>query len=382
MPQCHDVALLLGIAGSWVAVAQMARAAEERNELLQHCTIVHLMTLTNATAWILLAVPYMLQRAKESPNAAGEATPNDASFFSLPRFIKTDTFGIQDTLRFLIVAFGTNYCYIGALHFLPASLNTAVFSTTPVFTFLLSYAWLPGTRSGGGGGAAGDHRAEEDPPLSQQALSVLTCLIAVVLIVEPWRNSGTAAAAAEADLSTRLFGVMLSLAAALGTAIYQVYFKMVFGDRMRPDEVGLFLSYMGLTIFIFFGCILAGLIGKGMYALNLSLVPWGLVLTAAISSMVFNFVIKFGLSRESPVTVSLATQIGIPLNLFVDVVVVGAPINLLQMLGGALMLVSFSLATGCVYFPTSPRTGEEQPLLKAPDCAAHDVSAGRYEAEA
>lgn len=380
MPQCHDVALLLGIAGSWVAVAQMARAAEERNEFLQHCTIIHLMTLTNATAWILLAVPYMLQRAKESPNAAGEATPNDASFFSLPRFVKTDTFGIQDTLRFLIIAFGTNYCYIGALHFLPASLNTAVFSTTPVFTFLLSYAWLPGTH--GGDAAAGEHRAREDRPLSQQALSVFTCLIAVLLIVEPWRNSGTAMVAEEADLSTRLFGVMLSLAAALGTAIYQVYFKMVFGDRMRPAEVGLFLSYMGLMICIFFGSILAGLIGKGMYALNLGRVPWGLVLTAAIGSMVFNFVIKFGLSRESPVTVSLATQIGIPLNLFVDVVVVGAPINLLQMLGGTLMLVSFSLATGCICFPTSPGTGEEQPLLKAPDRATHDVAVGRRESEA
>lgn len=40
------------------------------------------------------------------------------------------------------VALTSNYAYIAALEFIPASLNTAIFSTSPVLTLALSVQFL------------------------------------------------------------------------------------------------------------------------------------------------------------------------------------------------------------------------------------------------
>ncbi|CAE7742932.1 unnamed protein product [Symbiodinium sp. CCMP2592] len=57
----------------------------------------------------------------------------------------------------------------------------------------------------------------------------------------------------------------------------------------------------------------------------------------------FNFLIKFGLSRETPVTTSLGTQIGIPLNFLLDLFVVHSHFRWPQAVGVLTMLLSFSV---------------------------------------
>eukprot|EP00439_Symbiodinium_sp_Y106_P063013 s519_g9.t1 len=123
------------------------------------------------------------------------------------------------------IALTTNFSYIGALHFLPASLNTAIFSSSPVFTLLLQTVFLP--ESGGYGDAAASQR--------WKALSVGLSVVGVLLIAEPWHGSARGSDLTEEQ---RVLGVLLSLFSALGTAIYQVYFKHTFGDSMGPDEAG------------------------------------------------------------------------------------------------------------------------------------------------
>merc|ERR1719412_2643253 len=91
------------------------------------------------------------------------------------------------------------------------------------------------------------------------------------------------------------------------------------------------------------GAVVMVAVAGGVYPLQLNLVPWSLVGATAASSAMFNFLIKFGLSADTPVAMSLATQIGIPLNLLLDVVVVHANVRLLQAAGALVMLVSFSL---------------------------------------
>merc|ERR1719440_1316809 len=279
------------------------------------------MTWANATAWIFLAVPHAMRRAKETKT---EGTPlmTRASFANL---FTAEVFQMRHAFQFLLIALATNYAYIAALHFLAASLNTALFCTSPVFTLIFSLVWL----------------SEGTSSSRWQALSVTLSVVGVICIAEPWHgNSGNQTTTA------RLAGVFLSVFAALGTATYQVYFKATFGDRMRADEVALFLAYMGMLIFIICGVILFSAIFWEVYPLRLDLVPWGLVASTSISSAVFNFLIKFGLSRDTPVAVSLATQIGIPLNLMVDVLVVRARIDGWQALGTILMLLAFSLQRG------------------------------------
>ncbi|CAE8598823.1 unnamed protein product [Polarella glacialis] len=100
---------------------------------------------------------------------------------------------------------------------------------------------------------------------------------------------------------------------------------------------------MGGLASIILGLLLAVLLARGTYPLDLSLVPWAFILATALSSALFNFLIKVGLSRETPVTMSMGTQLGIPLNLVLDVLVVRSGIDLVQAVGCLTMLASFTL---------------------------------------
>eukprot|EP00435_Cladocopium_sp_Y103_P062968 s411_g24.t1 len=108
-------------------------------------------------------------------------------------------------------------------------------------------------------------------------------------------------------------------------------------------QVGLFLAHMGGWASILLGSGLAFMLSRGFYLLNLSEVPWAMVFSSSLSSALFNFLIKFGLSRETPVTTSLGTQIGIPLNLLVDVLIVHSHFHWCQAAGVLTMLLSFSV---------------------------------------
>jgi len=244
--------------------------------------------------------------------------------------VTTKAFKASHPPRFLFIALTTNFSYIGALHFLPASLNTAIFSSSPVFTLLLQTVFLP--ESGGYGDAAASQR--------WKALSVGLSVVGVLLIAEPWHGSARGSDLTEEQ---RVLGVLLSLFSALGTAIYQVYFKHTFGDSMGPDEVGLFLAHMGCWASALMGAVLWLAVDRGLYALDLEEVPWVMVVMTALSSALFNFLIKFGLSRETPVTTSLGTQIGIPLNFLLDLFVVHSHFRWPQAVGVLTMLLSFSV---------------------------------------
>lgn len=339
--------LLLSISASWVGVAQLARAAEERTEQLQQQSAVPLMTWANATAWIVLATPYMLRRSRSGGGAtAGETMTGISAFL---RLLQTEAFrSPRQPAQFWIIALTTNLAYMSALHFLPASLNTAIFCTSPIFTLLLSAVFLS-TATDRLAGKRSLCNCLSSELCTRKALSVVLSVVGVILIVEPWQASAVAGSAL-----ARLTGAGLSLFAALGTAIYQVYFKVTFGDLMRPEEVGLFLAHIGAMSSAIVGAALVGLVAGGIYPIELELVPWTLIGSTALSSAVFNLLIKIGLSRDSPVSVSLATQIGIPMNLFLDVIVVRAPVRGMQVAGTAAMLASFTLSAGGAAGPAGP----------------------------
>merc|ERR1712039_423400 len=109
----------------------------------------------------------------------------------------------------------------------------------------------------------------------------------VLLISEPWRAAAAAAAQPHealrgpllllqldeqyqaGDPLGRITGVILSLLAGLGTAVYQVYFKLTFGDRMGPEEVGLFLAHMGVSSTFLMGSLV--LVAEAVHPVRLNL---------------------------------------------------------------------------------------------------------------
>lgn len=319
--------LVLSVSASWVCVAQSARSAEMLTGQIQRgSSVVPLMTCANCSAWMALAIPHILRRRREL------GSTHDGRLRSL---LETSAFASWQPPRFLAIAVATNFSYVAALHYLPASLNTALFCTSAIFTLVFSSIWLP-----------------RDPVdwdstslFAGRATSVYLSVIGIVLIAEPWHASSNTGAGNgnEISLADRLAGACLSIAAAVGTSVYQVYFKATFGSSLKPDEVGLFLARMGAYAFVVLGSFCVLMLATGVYQLDLTLVPWGHVALTAASSTVFNFLIKFGISSDSPLAMSLATQIGIPLNLLLDVVVVHDQIRAAQAAGIAAMLTSFSL---------------------------------------
>lgn len=345
MEQARHVWLVLCISAAWVGTAQFARLAEQTAEQAQHCSIVLLMAWANTAAWIFLAIPHVWGYACEA-KGVDTIRPRRRTESSL----QTEAFEMNQPPKFLAVALSTNLCYISALHFLPASLNTAIFSTSPIFTLLLSVMWLP---------QEGDAPGLADILCSRKGLSVALSVLGVLLISEPWNirvakhHEGDGGPSGLLQFSSqheagdpirgRMLGVFLSLLAGLGTAVYQVYFKLTFGDRMGPKEVGLFLAHMGVSSTFIMGAMVMVAVAVGVYPLQLNLVPWSLVSATAASSAMFNFLIKFGLSAENPLAMSLATQIGIPLNLLLDVVVVHVNVGVSQAAGVLVMFLSFTL---------------------------------------
>eukprot|EP01043_Picozoa_sp_COSAG02_P033477 COSAG02_NODE_2286_length_9213_cov_149.155914_11_plen_392_part_00 len=286
-------------------------------------------------------------------------------------------FSRREVLVFFALAVGTNYAYIVALDFIPASLNTAVFSICPVVSLALSVQFLDATV----------------PVPRAMWVSATISVVGIALISQPWADiAADDPVAVEAhDLlssnntdqfipttstamaRSRPLGCALSLAAAVGSACYQVYFKKLItvatqtnssdGDSdevshnsrlaIGPVESGLLLSRLGLLVFVVVGSALSALIYSQTYELNLGRLPYPLLAATAGLSLLFNFATTFGLSISSPMVVSIATQLGIPLNLMIDVFFepTGSveAIDSLAICGVALMLVSFTLPVAADY---------------------------------
>ncbi len=379
------VLLTVAIALSWVGVAQMARLAElapgcgasasggglanathmsdSRGGIMgglgsHSCT--HLIVWLNGTSWIFLGLPWLVQRMRvgRSTRPLPQTDPQDSKTSEPNHLVEMwndddssdeDYFDIdagdapyrwRHVFLFFALALVTNYTYIAALEFIPASLNTAVFSTSPLLTLALSVAFL----------------AEELTSPGARWVSIGMSIGGVVLIAQPWRStgasSGTNGSQTNAELlaNARLVGSVLSIVAAAGTATYQVVFKKIMGKQLSsPTQLGLFMAKLGSQIFIVYGAALLGSILAGVYRLDFEALPYSLLVGTALASLVFNFIIKFGLSISSPVVVSLATQLGIPLNLMIDVVYGPSgsanALNSLAVGGVGLMLVSFALNT-------------------------------------
>ena len=126
-----------------------------------------------------------------------------------------------------------------------------------------------------------------------------------------------------------------------------MHFKRLTGRSLGPVQAGAFLARLGLLIFVLGGAVIGALMHAGVYRLEPSALPKALLAETAGLSLAFNFSTTFGLSLTSPVVVSLATQLGIPLNLAIDLLFQGSAARALDqqaIAGVVLMLLSFTLS--------------------------------------
>ena len=94
-------------------------------------------------------------------------------------------------------------------------------------------------------------------------------------------------------------------------------FKRVFGDT-SVNRVALFLSMLGIVNFLVLWPPFEILYFTREESINWSNIPWGFLCGRSILSLVFNFLINFGIAFTFPLFISLGTILGIPINGIVD----------------------------------------------------------------
>jgi drug/metabolite transporter (DMT)-like permease len=371
------VAFTLTIAAAWVGTSQLARQAEQSPGCLSAASCAHFIVWLNGSSWVFLGLPWCALQlvASRRRRAADGATADDSDARREEAAAAAADCTWPQVLAFFALALGTNYCYVFALEYIPASLNTAVFSTSPVLTLALSVQFL------------------DTVVLAPRAkwASALLSIAGVALISQPWADLspehpfGALASAAldQPGGASRPIGCALSLAAAAGSACYQVYFKKLLGGRLGPVESGLFLSKLGLLIFVLLGAVLAVLMHSQVYVLDLESLPWPLLAGTAGLSLLFNFATTFGLSISSPVVVSLATQLGIPLNLMIDVFIdpsgsAAEALDDLTVAGVAIMLASFMLSAAADHRAAAAAAAAAAGDSRGPQSASSSAAAAAF----
>jgi solute carrier family 35 protein F3/4 len=193
--------------------------------------------------------------------------------------------------------------------FAPADV-TALFSSAPAFVFLLSFIIL------------------KEKVTALKLLAVPMTVAGVVLFQY-----------ADGFSTVTLVGSMLSVGAAIGAATYKTMFKRCVGDAPL-GQVALFLTTLGLLNAVFLWIIFVSLSATGDEPLTKS-IPWKFLFASAILSLMFNFLINFGIAYTYPLFISLGTVVGIPLNAVVDRLFRDITFGVVKTEGSVFIIVGF-----------------------------------------
>jgi solute carrier family 35 protein F3/4 len=200
---------------------------------------------------------------------------------------------LTSTVFFTVVWEATNYSYLRALSKISSTDVTALFSSTPAFVYILSLFIL------------------KEPLLILRMISVTLAVGGVVLFMY-----------SEGFSPGSLEGMILSIVAAIGAAIYKVCLKRRVGDA-GIFQMGLFLTFLGLFNLLAFWPIVVIL--HFTHVEPLSHVPWSYVCGSAGLGLLFNFFINFGIAFTFPIFISFGTILGIPINAILDSLVRKVP---------------------------------------------------------
>ncbi|EYC36980.1 hypothetical protein Y032_0838g2607 [Ancylostoma ceylanicum] len=213
---------------------------------------------------------------------------------------------------FLIFWIGANYTYSASLLYISASVATSISSCNAAMVYLLAILLL------------GDRFV----PMK---------LLSVVFAV-----AGVAVISLDGQMRAVWQGILLSVASAASAALYKVLFKRLMGSA-NLGQVSLFMSCLGfLNLLCNWVPVLVLLLTDSEH-IEIAYVPWAPVIGAALLSLLFNFLINFGIALLHPLVVSIGMLMGIPLNTVIDVLFRHVPATAIFIGGTALIISSFIL---------------------------------------
>jgi len=331
------ISLLLAI--SWVGSAQFSQIANTGNQEKFNSPY---FTTWFSTLWMIFCYPGYLLFSVLKPRRYQIKT---AEIFRESRNIFGDkgiTVGqvFYGVLPFNIVWILTNYVYVFSLTYISATEASAILSSNVAFVYVMALFILNGQI------------------FVIRIVSSLICIGGVVLFYYAIDQFGANTIISD-DNSTnvsyettavpdsgsvassdQLVGILLALAAAFGSALYKVCFKRAVGNASL-GQVSLFLSLLGLcnATILWVPALVLNL--TGVEIAEPGYIPWEFLCGSSVLSLVFNFLINFGVAYTYPLFISIALMLGIPINAGVDILFRGEEFSLLQLSAALLIIVGF-----------------------------------------
>ncbi|XP_033108322.1 solute carrier family 35 member F4-like isoform X3 [Anneissia japonica] len=299
--------IVLGIGLSWVGSTQFTKST------YSDTFDAPFFTIWFSTTWMLVCYPgYLLGVvlfSKEKRQAGLKSVYNeDQAVYGSSGL--TLWSGLKLTFPFAICWGITNYMYVRALGVIAAADVTALFASNTAFIYILSWVWLE----------------EKLSLLPIRSLSVILSTGGIVLI-----------SYADGFGGPTTLGIFLSIGSAIGAAVYKVLFKKYVGDA-TSGQVSLFLTVLGLCDFVFFWPIMLILYYTDVETWSWDTMPWDYLCGSAALSVVFNFLINFGIAVTYPLFIALGTVVGIPMNAVADLLFRDDPFGLWK-IGGTVLIV-------------------------------------------
>ena len=299
------IPIVLGIAAAWVGSTQFAQSVVVNNNLKAPFFIVWF-----STVWNILCFPICLlckaSLPKQCASKFGVVDTNTRTLF-------------QRAVLFYFIWMSATYLYVRALGLTNATTVTAIFSVTPALVYLLSRLIL------------------KEPASLLRSVAVVLAFVGIILMVSQRGHI-------DID-NAHVVGVLLTLCASLCAAVYKVGFKYVMGDP-SITTVCLFLTLMGAfnTVCVWPVVLALRAMGADGAVYSLSAVPWTTLTLHSLLSLLFNFLVNFGIAVTYPLLISVGTVLGIPLNAAVDSLWRrSAPLTAPQMTGAAAIVLSFCM---------------------------------------
>ncbi|CAJ0602038.1 unnamed protein product [Cylicocyclus nassatus] len=213
---------------------------------------------------------------------------------------------------FLLFWIGANYTYSASLLYISASVATSISSCNAAMVYLLAILLL------------------RDRFVPMKLLSVGFAI------------AGVAVMSLGGKMRIAWQGIALSVTSAASAALYKVLFKRLMGSA-NLGQVSLFMSCLGFCNIVCNWIPPLILLLTDKEHVEVAYIPWGPVLGAALLSLLFNFLINFGIALLHPLVVSVGMLMGIPLNTVIDVLFRHVPATASFIGGTSLIIFSFVL---------------------------------------
>ncbi|WKY04373.1 hypothetical protein Q1695_005404 [Nippostrongylus brasiliensis] len=307
-----SVAVVGSVAFTWAMATQFSKTALVIDP--EHFYAPYTMMWFN-TNFMMLCYPVFLGFEIASRRSWRKAHEEATSIFGA-RGLHPITF-VKYVAPFLLFWIGANYAYSAALLYISASVATSVSSCNAAMVYVLAVLIL------------------HDKFVPMKVLSVVLAVSGVVVI------------SLGGEMKTGWQGLVLSVVSAASAAFYKagafkVLFKWLLGNA-NLGQVSLFMTCLGFLNLICNWIPALVLMLTDVEHIEIAAVPWWPVIGASVLSLLFNFLINFGIALLHPLVVSVGMLMGIPLNTVIDIVFRHVPATGTFIGGTVLIMASFLL---------------------------------------